>query len=242
MNIVLSEKKRILWADYAKFVAIYLVVLGHADLVPGEFRNFIYLFHLPLFFLISGYFDNSLKYNFKSFLLHNFKLLIIPYLCFNIINIPISWSSVYLHPELYPGIDSVGEWLLCPLFGMILGDDRVTSCSYLPCGPLWFLVALFLMKIVFYFLRRVAQSIKYKYIEFAYWLILSLLFVVLFLLLGKKFPYYSLDSMLISMPFYMIGFLMKKTAFPIEFDRKFSYVLLIFIFAYIYYWGVEWIC
>ena len=65
MNTILS-KKRILWADYAKFVAIYLVVLGHADLPFGDSRNFIYLFHLPLFFLISGYFDNSLKYNFKT--------------------------------------------------------------------------------------------------------------------------------------------------------------------------------
>lgn len=122
-------KKRILWADYAKFVAIYLVVLGHADLPSGDFRNFIYLFHLPLFFLISGYFDNSLKYNFKTFIVHNFKLLLVPYLCFNVINIPISWSSVYLHPELYPGIDSAWEWLLCPLYGILLGDDRVTSCS-----------------------------------------------------------------------------------------------------------------
>lgn len=241
MNTILS-KKRILWADYAKFVAIYLVVLGHADLPSGDFRSFIYLFHLPLFFLISGYFDNSPKYNFKTFIVHNFKLLLVPYLCFNVINIPISWSSVYLHPELYPGIDSAWEWVICPLYGILLGDDRVTSCSYLPCGPLWFLVALFSIKVVFYFLRRVELYhclIKYKYIEFFYWLICSLLFVALFGLLGKKIPYYSLDSMLLSMPFYMIGFLMKKKAFPIEFDRKFSYVLLIFIFAYIYIIGVS---
>lgn len=232
--MVLIERKRVLWADYAKFIAIYLVVLGHADLSPGNFRNFIYLFHLPLFFIISGYFDNSLRYSFKENLFRNLKLLIIPYLCFNVINIPISWTSIYLHPELYPGIDSMKGLILSPLYGMFLGDDRVTSCSYLPCGPLWFLVALFVIKNCFYFLSRFACLLKIKLFEVLYWVSLILFFVALYLLLGNRFPYYSLDSAFLSMPFYIMGFLMKKVSIPISFEKKsISYVMGIFILVYL---------
>lgn len=235
----LLEKKRILWADYAKFIAIYLVVLGHTNLPSGNFRNFIYLFHLPLFFLISGYFDNSLKHSFKSYLFRNIKLLIIPYICFNIINIPISWTSIYLHPELYPGIDSFGKLLLCPLYGMILGDDRVTSCSYLPCGPLWFLVALFIIKTCFYLFNRFALLLKNKFVETSYWSFLLLLFVLLFWVFRNLPHLYSLDSAFLSMPFYMLGFLMKKVYFPIQFKKKtVSYIICIFIFIYIFCFGL----
>ncbi len=235
----LLEKKRVLWADYAKFVAIYLVVLGHTNLPFGNFRNFIYLFHLPLFFLISGYFDNSLKYSFKSYLFRNIKWLIIPYICFNIINIPISWTSVYLHPELYPGIDSFGKLLLCPLYGMILGEDRVTSCSYLPCGPLWFLVALFIIKICFYFFYRFTLLLKNKFVEILYWLFLFLLFVLLFWFFRNLLNLYSLDSAFLSMPFYMMGFLMKKVYFPIQFREKtVSYIICILICIYMFCFGL----
>lgn len=229
---------RVLWADYAKFIAIYFVVLGHSDLPCGNFRNFIYLFHLPLFFLISGYFDNSLKYTFKSFLIRNLKLLIVPYICFNILCIPFSWTSVYMHPELYPGIDSMEGYLLNPLCGIILGDDRVTSFSYLPCGPLWFLIALFIMKFCFYHLCKLEGIVKYRLL---YWCILIVLFPILFMYIGKRMTIYSLDSTLLAIPFYIIGYLMKKISFPpIQFDSKFiELILSVGIIFYILLVGLD---
>lgn len=238
--MVLLERKRVLWADYAKFIAIYLVVLGHADLSPGNFRNFIYLFHLPLFFLISGYFDNSSKYTFKPFLFRNFKLLVVPYLCFNLINIPFSWTSIWLHPELYPNIDTAGKLLICPLIGILLGDDSVTSFSYLPCGPLWFLIALFFIKICFYFLHKFSCLLKNNFVTIIYWSMLFLLTVCLFLYFRNLPHLYSLDSAFLSMPFYMVGFLMKKINFPIMYDNKIvSCTISFLIFLYIQLFGLS---
>lgn len=52
---MLAEKKRDISFDIAKGIGMFLVVMGH---VHGMNRTYgvIYSFHMPLFFLISGYF------------------------------------------------------------------------------------------------------------------------------------------------------------------------------------------
>ena len=47
------NKKRILWIDYAKAFAMFFVIFGHVN--SGNYlTNWIYSFHMPLFFLLSG--------------------------------------------------------------------------------------------------------------------------------------------------------------------------------------------
>ena len=43
--------KRLIWVDWMKVIGIYLIVVGHF-FPPGE--TFIYVFSVPVFFLISG--------------------------------------------------------------------------------------------------------------------------------------------------------------------------------------------
>lgn len=55
------EKKRDYYFDNAKFFLVLLVVLGHAMEIPkgnniSAFYQLIYLFHMPAFTLVSGYF------------------------------------------------------------------------------------------------------------------------------------------------------------------------------------------
>lgn len=49
-------KKRIHWIDWAKFIGIWLVIIGHAPIIGGIF---IYMFHMPMFFMISGFLYNK---------------------------------------------------------------------------------------------------------------------------------------------------------------------------------------
>jgi acyltransferase len=42
------------WIDFAKACAIFLVVLGHSDLISPSDRNFIYMFHVPAFLFLTG--------------------------------------------------------------------------------------------------------------------------------------------------------------------------------------------
>lgn len=76
-----SNNVREVWLDLIKGIGILLVVIGH--IATNEVRDLIYLFHMPLFFLISGYLykSNSLKIYFKK----KFYQLIIPYFSFLIV-------------------------------------------------------------------------------------------------------------------------------------------------------------
>lgn len=48
------------WADIAKGIAIILMVLGHSSL-PAVIQNWIYSFHMPFFFFISGVLTKSVN-------------------------------------------------------------------------------------------------------------------------------------------------------------------------------------
>src|SRR5690606_7402737 len=70
-----TMQKRIDWVDQVKGFAIFLVVYGHNFPVT---EKFIYTFHMPLFFIVSGFFFPSkpdfstLRKRFKSIMITNF--------------------------------------------------------------------------------------------------------------------------------------------------------------------------
>ena len=53
------ENKRDIRFDWMRGIGILLMIVGHTILVDGFGYRFIYSFHMPLFFLISGYFANG---------------------------------------------------------------------------------------------------------------------------------------------------------------------------------------
>lgn len=71
--------KRIEWLDISKFIAITIMVLGHLGL-PKSISHLIHIFHMPIFFMISGLCFNAEKYNrFSLFLKSRVITLLIPY-------------------------------------------------------------------------------------------------------------------------------------------------------------------
>lgn len=51
--MMMQTEKRIDWIDYAKAIGIFLVVVGHTY-AGNALTNWIYSFHMPLFFFLSG--------------------------------------------------------------------------------------------------------------------------------------------------------------------------------------------
>lgn len=75
-------KERLCWVDNAKFIGIYLVVLGHLRLPNSFATQLIYSFHVPLFFFLSGllfHFDANRKEHIKK----AFSRLVVPYFLIN---------------------------------------------------------------------------------------------------------------------------------------------------------------
>ena len=48
-------KKRLEWIDLAKGIGIILMIIGHMPSIPSAVHNWIFSFHMPLFFFLSGY-------------------------------------------------------------------------------------------------------------------------------------------------------------------------------------------
>ena len=90
--------------DFIKGIAIYLVVLAHCWLISSEIFNFIYSFHMPLFFCISGYLFSA-KRKYKSFLFAKFKALIVPYILFFIFSFLVSVLLLNRNVTVLKGIE-----------------------------------------------------------------------------------------------------------------------------------------
>lgn len=100
-------KERDLSFDIAKGIAIFLMVFGHTSL-PKFASTWIYSFHMPLFFLISGVFFSPEKYKeWYDFFVTKGKTLLIPYFFYFII-------SKFL--KITCNTDNVTLWFLPVLF------------------------------------------------------------------------------------------------------------------------------
>lgn len=81
--------KRLSFLDIAKGFSIILVILGHIVTNENNFiRTWLYSFHMPIFFIISGLLLNFThsKSTLKQFSIKKAKSLLLPYLSFAIIN------------------------------------------------------------------------------------------------------------------------------------------------------------
>ena len=136
MSIISVGSSRLEWIDWMKVLGIYLVVLGHFYSI-GE--KFIYVFHIPLFFLISGFLSKreSDKHVFWKKLWYN---LAVPMLVMTVINFVYAcvvqlWNGTIDWSTFYWFVRNV-------LFGMVSGFDN-----------LWFVYTLILLKIIFQYCR-----------------------------------------------------------------------------------------
>lgn len=78
------------WIDGLRGFAIILIVLGH--FFQGfKFTLYIYFFHVPLFFVISGMCFNSSDSDIRDFFSKKIKSLIVPYFSFGIVVVPMAY-------------------------------------------------------------------------------------------------------------------------------------------------------
>ncbi len=89
---------RLHWVDALKGFGIILVVFAHYKL-PIAFDTYIFSFHMPLFFFISGFLFNFVKYteSAANFVKRRFRALIIPYFAFAVL----TCLFYYLLDEIY---------------------------------------------------------------------------------------------------------------------------------------------
>lgn len=178
---------RIIWIDYAKIFGLFLVIFAHLYTSEGTsesnvVRTYIYGFHMPFFFLISGMLHKQRKEKLKEALIKNLKSLFVPYLVFNLL-----FAFIY-------GITEPSNSILSALIQIPKG---IIKGSGTPCKASWFVMCLFLIKCIF-------DIFNYKKIK-KYGI--PLLFI--FTLLPFKLPYFYFSSACLGLMFYYLGYALK---------------------------------
>lgn len=169
-----------MYLDTAKGILILLMLIGHIC-NEGFVHDFIYVFHMPAFFIISGMTSSSKEISVRMFgryFLSRAQALLIPYLCFEVyaIAIDVICNGIYLNIKGY-----AYQVLTLQLFN----------------GPLWFLMVMFLSGLIFYFLQGI-QNEKVKYA-----MILAL--VLLAMVMPQFQAYISPSIVTLALLFTMVG-------------------------------------
>lgn len=112
-----SNFGRIEWVDISKGMAILLMVLGHSS-IPEPLGKFIWSFHMPLFFIVSGFLYNPDRYpDFRALLKRRVKTLLVPYVFFSLIVCFGYFGTEYWDPiQLVKGWIGIALWFVPVLF------------------------------------------------------------------------------------------------------------------------------
>lgn len=233
MDPLIIPKQRIKWIDTAKGVCICLVVLHHILASFGLYNNgvissHIYYslqsFRIPLYFVLSGLFFKSYG-GIPIFIIKKLNKIIVPFAFFYLL---LSFIMPWILARLGVDVFDVGN----------LSFFQIATAFYFkeglyPNGPIWFLLCLFQVNILFCIIWRINDS-----------KVSLLLFSVLIGAVGLLLSYFSinlycnLDSALTGIPFFFFGYLVKRT--DIISDRKHNivfvlcFVMISFLFIYFF--------
>ena len=101
----MEKKKREEFIDIAKGIAILCVIIGHTwkNAYPADKRLmvFIYSFHMPLFFILSGWCLKSTDVKISSVIVKKIKQLVVPYVVINFIRTMIMSPELFLKTEFW---------------------------------------------------------------------------------------------------------------------------------------------
>lgn len=144
---------RIKYLDIAKAIGIILVVIGHIEKnhLAESVSKFIFSFHMPLFFILSGIVINMKreeKEDFKLLSRKKIKALMVPYLWFSLIFIVVDVVQLLLG---YASWDEVTDVL-------------VATITLYADSTLWFLPALLIAELLFIFIKKKLNKYTYPII------------------------------------------------------------------------------
>lgn len=182
--------QRIEWIDNAKGIGLLLVILGH--LKAPFLSAWIYTFHMPLFFFLSGVVFSSGKYKPRKFILKRINSLVVPYFVLGAV-IFLFYVIVFLIQH-----QPTSEYL-------IMLKEFLLQRHY---WTIWFLAALFFTEIIYFAIDYLLSD---RIVPVT---IVSILFAVIgfvyYRLDGKGLPW-NIDIAFVAQLFFHMGHMFKRS-------------------------------
>ncbi|MBF2083044.1 acyltransferase family protein [Thermoleptolyngbya sp. C42_A2020_037] len=152
-----AQSQRITLIDYAKGIGIFLVVLGHVlrgltgtvlqeNALTQALDQWIYAFHMPLFFFLSGYLaERSVSKPLGTVVSSKLRAIAYPYFL---------WSAIQ---ETLRHLAGISDQPLSSLWRIV----------YSPILQFWFLYVLFAVSLVYLLLRKLKVPVAVCFAGFA---------------------------------------------------------------------------
>lgn len=227
----------------AKGIGILLVVLGHC--ANSNIERFLLLFHMPLFFFLSGYVfkDKYLDGNFFDYIKKKIKSLYLPYLVYELIFLCL--HNFFININFYNCSERIyGK----DIFYLNTKTFMISCIKIVLCagrepigGALWFLVVLFFVSVLYYtisyWLKKKLKNEQFENVRFT---IIVLLFLLGNVLTKYGFTIPRFNNTLVMMFIYYLGNICKKNENKIKFNNIYICIVsTIFLFVNYLYGSVS---
>lgn len=191
----MSRNKKIDWINALRAIGIITVVIGHNDTI---FTKYIYSFHMPLFFFLSGLTYDSDKWNDGfGYMKRKAKALLFPYFLYSAF-LYIIWIPI----DILKGKEITNNILIRNFIGIFYSQG---GHEYMTWGvPMWFLTCSFLVSIIYYYISKLDKRRN---------IIIALITCGILGYLTKYLTFrlpWSLDTALTAIVFYGIGNLLRE--------------------------------
>lgn len=183
--------KRIAWLDVLKFLGIFAIYFWHLGEAAGRGYEFILLYHVPLFFFVSGCTESiQTQTNPVEYVKKKVKMILVPFFFFALL----SMLLVIVYEKC--------NWNLIKLMlkQIAYGGIRNQIFAY----SLWFLTCLFVMSLMFQLIKCLKKRV-----------LIFLVGIVLYVFAARFMPYkpnmipllpYNVDCALYYLVYYCTGY------------------------------------
>ena len=175
------------YISIAKAIGIILMVMGHSG-SPNVLSRFLYMFHMPLFFICSGYFFKEMTDTImlKAFYQKKVKRLYLPYLRWSLLFLIL--HNLFFQIDIYNSQSHIYVYSATDFFKQFARTIFMTDFELL-IRPFWFikelLLASFLIAIISYLRTKVCQILSNE------------LLLVIMILFTTGFKYVNLHLLII---------------------------------------------
>ena len=198
-----NPKERIFAFDAAKAIGIFFIVIGHVFHDQGIYAQYVYSFHVPLFFFLTGVTFSRGKNGFWKFLIQKLTRLLVPFYIFA----AVSWGAYAILGKF---VSSFAEKAIDSSVPAIIISTLKGYCAV--NTPLWFLPCLFLELLFLYaitfIIDRIASKRRLSYALFGVSIIaaIAIQYVIYkFSLFPTKAPIFKADVAIAMLPFSLSG-------------------------------------
>ena len=214
-----SYSNRMKYIDVARGIAMLCIILGHLGI--NEINRFVFTFHVPIFFVISGYFINE-NGDLGDFVKKKIKGLILPYITTCVLIVAL---SVVIHIASTPD-GKFGETALSWIYASFYGSG---ATYYEPfyiksIGALWFLLASFWGSLLLKLILKLNKYVRA--------VLVAVIFLIGYFSVNLFWFPFSIQAGMCALLYMYIGYLCKSvTNFKTSFPKEVRITFVFFSFA-----------